>query len=138
MRKQARSDPALTNQHINSAQHGALATRVTHSGKRPSAVFAIDAPKHGGVSDHAGDLPAESVRQLAISGEFVGRLYQGTNGTHAARLAATRVALAAIRSDGLEASQSALPVGDDDARVLKHMIDKRMSQCCASLLETAR
>ena len=105
--------PALADQHINSAQHGALSERVAHSGKCPSPIVALDAPELGGVSNHAGDLPAESVRLLVVAGELVGCVYEGADGTNAVRIARARIALAAIRSDGLEAPQAALAVGDD-------------------------
>jgi len=118
MRKQARSDPALTNQHINSAQHGALAARVAQQCQVPTSVG--ETGQLGGFSDHAGNLAAKAVSAFVVTCELVGRVDECTHGAKAMRFAATGITLPSIGRNGFEAAQSAPAISDDDARTFEH------------------
>jgi hypothetical protein len=100
-----------------------MAACVAHSGKRPSALIAVDGSQLGGISDHAGNLPAMAVSTLVIPGELEGCADEGAHGAKAMSLIDTRITLAPLGRDRFEAAQSALAVGDFGARVSEYAVD---------------
>jgi hypothetical protein len=115
----------LTDQSIDSAQHGRLASRVAQQCQAPASVG--KAGQFGGLGDHVGNLPAKAVSMLVVTRELVGGVDERTHGAKAMRLAATRITLTSIGRNGFEAAQAAPAIGDDDACIVEHVIDKRLS-----------